>query len=628
MPIQILDPYLASQIAAGEVIERPASVLKELLENSIDARATELEINIQKAGSSLIQVRDNGSGIPKDELQLALHRHATSKIQKFDDLEKIMSLGFRGEALASIGSVSRLTLASRTSNQDLGWRITTEGREPQMDLKPISHPLGTTIEVRDLFFNTPARRKFLRSDQTEFRQLVEVVTRLSLSNFDIEFTLKHNDKVYLKLPKAKTVAEKSARISETCDSEFAKEMLEVNTERNGLKLTGWVCKPTLARAKTDLQYFYINGRIVRDKVLNHALRLAYQDVISHSKQPAFILYLEIDPEFVDVNVHPTKHEVRFRDSRMIHDFLVYALTSRLEKTTDDSLNISSNQEILINNQKVQDIKNLQLHEAVLNPFDVLITEEIPLPIPEICKQNYDINQQVNFKKPQKEIPYSTMHYSHSPDSLNLENEKQNSELVQKDAWCDTKFLGHALAQLQGIYILAQNSKGLIIVDAHAAHERITYEKLKESFDQNSLQSQVLLIPLTIAVTRQEIVCVEEYKQELQKLGLDLECLGNNTIAIRQIPALLRDADLEDFIHEILTDLTEFSESSRSQNYINKILATFACHYSIRANRKMTIPEMNELLRQLEKTARGEQCNHGRPTWFQITCEEIKKKFCR
>ncbi|OGT07217.1 MAG: DNA mismatch repair protein MutL [Gammaproteobacteria bacterium GWE2_37_16] len=659
MSIQILDPYLASQIAAGEVIERPSSVLKELLENSLDSGAQSLEITINKGGSSLIQIRDNGCGIAKDDLALALHRHATSKISKFEDLEHVLTLGFRGEALASISSVSRLSLTSRTAEQSTAWRIAADGREPSSELVPTAHPIGTTIEVHDLFFNTPARRKFLRNEATEFRHLAEVVNRLALSRFDVAFTVKHNDRLYLKLDAAETPTAKIARIATVCDPAFAEQALEVTSEKSGFKLTGWIGQPTFARSKTDLQYFYINGRIVRDKLLLHALRLAYQDVLARDKQPAFVLYLELNPELVDVNVHPTKHEVRFRDSRLIHDFLVHSLKQTLATTNpsqgkstgsvftsqqevDNATPINLQEETKLSYKSQENtVSNLNFAEKRTDYFNIPITEEfepkIPPPTqqPFIKKEPTQPNHQDNFteneiqRRREDDNSYKSLHEVDEIYKQNyFINQHDTSEAPKNKTEEPVLPLGFALAQLHGTYILAQNATGLVIIDAHAAHERVTYEKLKQAYAANELKAQPLLLPLTIPVTRQEIACVEEYQAELEKLGLELACLGENTVAVRKMPALLHDADLENFIHEVLADLATYEESVNTQNYVDKILSTFACHHSIRAHRKMTIPEMNELLRQLEKTARGNQCNHGRPTWLQMTLGEIGKKFMR
>ena len=584
MAIQILDPYLASQIAAGEVIERPASVLKELLENSFDADATQLEIDIEQGGADLIRVRDNGVGISKNDLTLALHRHATSKIKKFDDLERLVTLGFRGEALASISAVSRLCLISRTSDQNTGWQISTTNNPSLQQPIPTAHPIGTMIEVRDLFFNTPARRKFLRSTQTEFRQIEEVINRLALSRFDANFILKHNDRIVLKLEKALTTQGKLERIGLILSSDFLEQLLEISTIRNNLKLTGWISQPTFARTQIDLQYFYINGRIIRDKIINHAVRLAYQDVLASGKQPAFVLYLEINPELVDINVHPTKHEVRFQDSRSIHNFIYHVIKEALSHGTTPNNTTQSfytqPEKIETIEKKIESKPELQKHQL---PLDFVIQ-----PKPE---NNYLKNKP--FEAPQLEYP-----------------------------------LGVALGELHGTYILAQNNKGLVLVDAHAAHERITYENLKKSHKENSLKSQYLLIPITISLTHKEIACLEEYIDKFKELGLEMERIGPETIAIRKMPAILENTQVEDLIHDILEDLAEYQESNNTEDYVNKILASFACYYSIRKNRKMNILEMNALLRDLEKTERSNQCNHGRPTWRQITITEIAKMFGR
>jgi len=603
--IQLLDPYLISQIAAGEVIERPASVLKELLENSLDAQAKNIEIDVLQGGTELIRIRDDGCGIPKEELDLALKRHATSKIAKFEDLEKVLTLGFRGEALASIASVARLTLTSRTPGESAAWRIMAEGGEPKSSGEPIAHPFGTTVEVRDLFFITPVRRKFLRTPSTEFRHIQEVVTRLALSRFDVGFILKHNDKLVFKLQTAETPEEKLKRMAFFCGEDFGKETLEVENIRPGLKLTGLIGKPTFARSQTDLQYFYINGRMVRDKILSHAVRAAYQDVLAPGKQPAFVLYLEIDPELVDVNVHPTKQEVRFRETRTIHDFLSHSLKQTLARTNFKIEKDIPNEKIMWDLPRKKDV--MQRQEPVGLATDVSEWKKLAA-------------------LSQKSFPEITA----SPEIDESRDEKHStpSQVLEKLSENSKNSLGEVVAQLHGLYILAQSNAGLVLIDMHAAHERITYEKLKESFSQNKITTQSLLIPLPIKITHKESAVFTEHQDELKKLGLDLEMLGDDTLLVRQMPVLLKTDEVEAFVREVLADLAAYEVVGDKEIYRDKILKTFACHHSIRANRKMTLPEMNELLRQLEKTARGAQCNHGRPTWVQITWQEVAKMFAR
>jgi DNA mismatch repair protein MutL len=601
--IKILDPNLANQIAAGEVIERPASVLKELLENSLDAKATRIEIEIQKGGSELIRVRDNGLGIAKDDLPLTIERYATSKINKFEDLERIMTLGFRGEALASIASVARVSIASRTKEQNSGWQIKIAGRDLINEISPLAHPIGTSVEVRDLFFNTPARRKFLRSEQTEFRQLQEILNRLCLSRFDIEFSMKHNDRLIQNSTPALDHAAKTARIADIAGKPFVEQSIYVNNEKDGMLFSGWIGQPTFSRSQTDLQYFYINGRIIRDKLLSHAVKLAYQDVLMSGRQPAFILYLEIDPEVIDVNVHPTKSEVRFRDGRPIHDFLVLSLKKALAKTLK-APTIETNATELPKTSYTKyittpniEINNQEKSTAKINP-DITSLEIARL-------ENQKIETTVNQLKLPLTFAEEPVVYDSEPHPL-----------------------GYALAQIQGTYIIAQNTEGLILVDAHAAHERIIYEELKNAFKNQSLKGQPLLIPLTLTVNKQEAILAEKYQEQFLELGLELECLGPESLIVRKIPTLLRNIDSEQFIRDVLADLNTYEESHELENYVDKILATFACHHSVRANRHLTIPEMNALLRELEQTERGNQCNHGRPTWVAISLDEIAKRFLR
>jgi DNA mismatch repair protein MutL len=597
MTIKILDQHLANQIAAGEVIERPASVLKELLENSIDAGSTEIEIEIENGGIDLIRIRDNGDGIPKEELMLALQRHATSKISKLEDLEKIISLGFRGEALSSIGSVARLTLASKPKDQVAGWQVHLEGQGSEPTLTPTAQPQGTTVTVRDLFFNTPARRKFLRTAATELRQIEEVINRVALSNFNIAITLKNNGKITMQFAQAISEKEKNMRIAEIMGKDFLSASLPVNQEKMGIKINGWISLPTFSRSQSDLQYFYVNGRIIRDKTINHAIRLAYEDVLFQNRQPAFVLYLELNPELVDVNVHPTKHEVRFRESRIVHDFCWHSLKQILANTKpgvtkevprDTQTTVEATQKIpepIINNHAVPKMQMpLFLAEAP-------VTEQ-PLPASVFTK---------------KLKPQATSNFSLTTKSNPL---------------------GQALAQLHGTYILAQNEHGLIIVDMHAAHERITYERLKKAHAENGIKSQMLLSPLTISVNKKEMRLAEEFQEQLKEIGLELESIGPEAIAIRKVPMLLSDADSTLLIRDLLADLSEHEDLNRLQNYTDTLLSKIACHYSVRSNRKLTLPEMDALLHELENTDRANQCSHGRPTWRQITREELSKMFLR
>jgi DNA mismatch repair protein MutL len=590
MPIQVLPSQLINQIAAGEVIERPASVVKELLENSLDAAASAIEVDIESGGSRRIRVRDNGTGIHKKEIPLALARHATSKIASLDDLEQIHSLGFRGEALPSIASVSRLKLSSRQPDDTSGWSIQSNGSAPAAAAAPAAHPVGTTVDVRDLFYNIPARRKFLRTETTEFRHIEQVVRRIALSRFPVGVRLQHNHKEVLRLAPAKTRAEQEHRLARICGEAFLEQAVHIEHSAAGLKLAGWLAAPTFSRSQPDLQYFYVNGRMVRDKLVTHAVRQAYADVLYHGRHPAYVLFLEMEPDGVDVNAHPTKHEVRFRESRLVHDFLF--------RTLHDSL-------------------------AAIRP-----AKDLPPPRPNRPLQALDIRTGEGTGVQQSPMAlgireqiagYAALHPA-APAS-----EQTVAHAHHRDADYP---LGHALAQLQGVYILAQNRKGLIVVDMHAAHERITYEALKASHASDGVRTQPLLVPLSIAVSEREADICESRRDWFAVLGFEIDRTGPEQLLVRQVPVLLHDTDIEGLVRDVLSDMLEHGESRRVDSSVNEVLSTMACHGSVRANRHMTIDEMNALLREMETTERSGQCNHGRPTWIEVSMDELDKLFLR
>jgi DNA mismatch repair protein MutL len=595
MKIQILDSQLANQIAAGEVVERPASVVKELLENSLDAGAKHIDIELEKGGTQLIRIRDDGVGIEKDDLALALSRHATSKISTLDDLIHIATLGFRGEALASISSVSRLTLSACIAAQSSGWKIQTT---PQTALEPTPHPVGTTIEVRDLFFNTPARRKFLRSEKTEFSHVEEVVRRIALSRFDVAFSFKHNQRQLLKSPICHSQLEKEKRITDLFDPAFMENAMAIEAEAAGLHLSGWIGLPTYSRNQTDMQYCYVNGRVVRDKLLIHATRQAYRDVLYQDRQPVFILYLKIDPTAVDVNVHPTKHEVRFRDSRTVHDFVMRSLQDALAKI------------------QPQDV----LAKTVVQPTQISATSQanyysappkqkiMPLQVRE---------QMASYNSMQQFAANVATTIAEAPKSIK-----------ETDMEITAPPLGYALGQLAGIYILAENNQGLVLVDMHAAHERILYEQMKTAIAGEGFKGQTLLVPLTLNLSTKELNCLEENLLALQQMGFVLEHMSPTTIAIRQAPAQLKTCDVAQLLRDVLADLIEYDHSRETKNKSNDILGNIACRAAVRANRKLSIAEMNALLRDVERTPHSGQCNHGRPTWTQLTLAELDKLFLR
>ncbi len=587
--ILTLPAQLANQIAAGEVVERPASVVKELLENSLDAGASRILIDVEQGGLRLIRIRDDGWGIEADDLPLVLQRHATSKIASLDELECVGTLGFRGEALASISSVSRLTLTTATGSAQ-GWQVTGEGRDTAVQVTPAAHPVGTTIEVCDLFFNTPARRKFLKTERTEFGHIEEVVKRMALGRFDVGFTLRHNDRAVLELKAATTQAERERRVAAILGTEFMAHALAIGVEGAGLTLDGWVAQPTWSRSQADMQYFFVNGRVIRDRLIAHAVRQAFQDVLYHGRHPAFVLYLGVDPAAVDVNVHPTKHEVRFRDSRLVHDFLFRSLHRALADT---------------------------------RPDDVLARKPESPPSSAAPASAY---QQGSFglqaRPGESQIGDQRSFYD------SLRNSPAPSLAPQHTAAGEVPPLGYALAQLKGIYILAENAEGLVLVDMHAAHERITYERMKTAHEEGGIRSQPLLVPLTLAVSQREADCAERHAAHFADLGFEVTRAGTEALLIRQVPIALADADIPALVRDVLADLIEYGSSDRIRAHGNEILSTMACHGAVRANRRLTIPEMNALLRDMEATERSGQCNHGRPTWTQLRLEELDRLFLR
>ena len=615
--IALLSQRLANQIAAGEVVERPASVVKELLENSLDAGADRIEIDIEQGGSKLIRIRDNGVGIVKDDLGLALSRHATSKIASLDDLENIVSLGFRGEALASICSVSRLELISRAqiATDETAWRVEAEGQEMSTAITPAAHPQGTTVEVRDLFFNTPARKKFLRTEKTEFDRLEEVVKRLALSRFDVGFSLRHNQRVIQHLHAAGSAQEQQRRVALVAGPAFVESSIHIDIEASGLRLWGWVSLPTFSRSQADLQYFYVNGRIIRDKLVSHAVKQAYQDVLFHGRHPAFVLYLELQPSLVDVNVHPTKHEVRFRDSRLVHDFLFRALHRALAGVRPQDRLGGQNDTVAAGTAMVERSAELT--------GDFSGQERISF-----APGSAAVYSQ-SFAQPSTQSgQFSASSSSYSGPVNQQKVAEQMAAYARLQSEDDVPPLGFAIAQLHGVYILAQNLQGLIIVDMHAAHERITYEHMKNASQSEGIKAQPLLVPLSIAVSQAEADCAEQQADALLALGVGIERVAAESIVVRQIPAILAGANIEQLVRDVLSDVLEHGSSERIRHYQDELLATMACHGSVRANRQLSIAEMNALLRDMERTERSGQCNHGRPTWVLQSLDQLDKLFLR
>lgn len=610
--IQRLTSHLANQIAAGEVIERPASIVKELIENSLDAGSQQIDIDIDKGGIQRIRVRDDGHGIHKEDLILALDRHATSKIQTLDDLERIMTLGFRGEALASMSSVARVNLSSSTETTQHGWKIICDYRQERSSAPtPIAHARGTTVEVCDLFFNTPARRKFLKSEQTEFSHIETLIKRLSLSHFSIGFSLHHNKRPIYQLHPATDEAAKEQRIATLCSRSFIENAIYIDMKSIDLRLWGWISLPTFSRNQNDLQYFYVNRRMVKDKLINHAVKQAYQDVLYSGRHPAFTLFIELDPRAVDVNAHPAKYEVRFRESRSVYDFVKQSLQKALANTrpipqTID-LAVSTTKLSASSNEKIAD-SSLKLSDSQQNTFPLQVPADSTRYAIETDKTLY-----VSFPKQEADL------IEKNPSILNT--------TPTEDLLCDPP-LGFALAQLHGIYILAENTQGLILVDIHAAHERILYERLKRELKNKGIKTQLLLIPVCLTLSQREIVLLDENANLFNQFGFKFENLGPDTVVIRQIPELLAQSNIEQLVHDVLSDLIQHGNSQLLSEKINELLSSIACHSAIRANRNMTLIEMNQLLRDMEKTSRSNQCNHGRPTWKQWSLSYLDRFFLR
>jgi DNA mismatch repair protein MutL len=596
--IRLLPPQLINQIAAGEVVERPASVAKELIENSLDAGADHIEIDAEQGGVKLLRVRDNGSGIPYEDLSLALARHATSKIAGSADLESVATLGFRGEALPSIASVSRLTLTSRARGVDAAWCLASDGSDRAGEPVPAAHPEGTTVEVRDLFYNTPARRKFLRVEKTELGHLEQLVRRIALARGDVRLRFSHNGRVVFELPAGATAGVVPARrLADLVGEGFLGHALEVDEEAVGLRLSGWVASPGFSRSQADLQFFYVNGRMVRDKLVTHAVRQAYQDVLHHGRHPAYLLYLTLPPVLVDVNVHPAKHEVRFREGRQVHDFIFRGLHRRLAEG---------------GTAPGRDETAEPAMEGGSAPPPVLAPPPRQQPMPLGVAERPTSYRGLSFtvQRPWPSTPMS------------------GGEQAGESEAAQVPPLGFALAQLNGVYILAQAEDGLVIVDMHAAHERIGYERLKSAWDEGGVRAQPLLVPVTLRVGPREADLAEANAELFERLGLRVERLGEGSLVVREIPVALQGADAEGLVRDLLSDLAVHGTSERIREEINAVLATMACHRAVRANRRLTLEEMNALLREMERTERADQCNHGRPTWVRLSQRELDRLFLR
>lgn len=593
--IRPLGAALINQIAAGEIVERPASVLKELLENSLDAGASQIHVEADRGGVKRIRVSDNGSGIAEKDLIMALSRHATSKLETLDDLERIATLGFRGEALPSIAAVSRLTLRSRPHSQERSWEVICQGGGDVSGPRPVAHPPGTTVVTQDLFFNVPARRKFLRTEATESHHLSAIVKRMALASFGVGITLTHNGRSVWSVNACDDDGDRTRRVADVYGLGFVEQCVQLDACADSIRLWGWLALPTFSRSQRDLQHFFVNGRAVKDPVIAHAVRRAYQDVLYQGRHPAFALYLEVDPAKVDVNVHPTKHEVRFRDSRSVHDFIFQALQRAIAKPGSQHGNAATQREVISPDATVS--LALQAHRGIGQA-------RVPLQVRE---------------------QLAAYHALHGEDDA---VDAPHSPRHEAERGAETLPLGFALAQLQGVYILAENTDGLVLVDMHAAHERITYERLKQQVNTQGVHTQTLLVPVTLSVSEGEAALAEAQTELFQKLGFDLARLGPDTLAVRESPELVQQDRIADLVREILSDLMAYGSSGRVGEHIDEMLATMACHTSMRANRRVTIPEMNALLRDMEATERSGQCSHGRPTYIQLTMPELDKWFLR
>ncbi len=611
MPITQLPDQLINQIAAGEVIERPSSIVKELVENSLDAGANKVHVDLQQGGVRLIRVRDNGHGIEKDELHLALRRHATSKITCLDDLESVESLGFRGEALPSIASVSATTIKSLSQNDEQAWEIRADNGDSGSEPKPVAHAVGTTIEVRELFFNVPARRKFLRTERTELNHIEVILKKLALAHFHAFFSLTHNGKTLFTWKADPSDALRDKRVLDVCGKNFFDESYFIDTEDNGLRLWGWIAQPTFSRSQADMQYFYVNNRAVKDRVIAHAVKQAYSDVLYHARHPAFVLFLSISPKQVDVNVHPAKHEVRFRDSRQIHGFVRRSLKDALATIRPDDSGAAIPQIAKIRSQD---------GNAILPPMQHNNTGTQYTGYRAPRQENLGLQIKENTAGLHKLYSGASQHTQESTVDLPVSSGQEDSIIPP---------LGYALAHLHGVFILAQNENGLIVVDAHAAHERVTYEKLKSTLHtQGYIKSQPVLIPNNISVNQKEANLAEEHTDLFTSLGFELRRIGPEILSIREVPIILSGSDIESLVRDVLSELSEFGVSEQIEIAMNKVLSSMACHGSVRANRKLTVVEMNALLRQMEMTDNSGQCNHGRPTWTSLSMNELDKLFMR
>ncbi|EFF82918.1 DNA mismatch repair domain protein [Acinetobacter haemolyticus ATCC 19194] len=647
--IHTLDAALANQIAAGEVIERPSSVVKELLENSIDAGATELIIRVAQGGATLIEIIDNGNGIHPEDLPLAVMRHATSKIQTADDLHAIVSLGFRGEALASIAAVSRLTLTSSQDEQGVGYQVEVNGTAfDHQQIQAVAAQKGTHIRVQDLFFNVPARRKFLKKPSTEFGHIEEIVRRLALTHFEIRFVLEHNDNIRLNLPVADSGELRYQRVQQLLGQQFIQNAYWIDAESINMRLSGWLGHPSDARAQADLQYVYVNGRIVKDKTISHALRMAYEGILHGHQHSSYLLFLEVDPENIDVNVHPTKHEIRFLNQREVHEFVRHYAKAMLSQFQTASADLAQAMKVDETDHQAAQYQPQPKYQEQFNLHKAVVTEPLSDQQTDISTElftefNQSRPQAVHYTSGQSQQPryngsgqlnnalktyLAPLRESDVPTTaFDSGNDTVDRDVAQSRV--DEFPLGIAIAQLHGIYILAQNTEGLIIVDMHAAHERILLQQMKAAWDKPEFWvSQQLLIPKVVPITRMQATRIEELQPQLQRLGLEIDQYGDEQVIVRGVPAILHKADFSNLIPELLNDLDPNDEARGLLQKRDELLAGMACHGAVRAHRQLSLSEMNALLRQMEQTEFASQCNHGRPTWRAFPLHQLDKLFAR
>ncbi len=607
--IQRLPQSLVNQIAAGEVVERPASVVKELVENALDAGATEIRVDIEAGGQRQVRITDNGRGIPKDELPLALAPHATSKIRNLDDLEAVASMGFRGEALASIASVSRLTLTSCPADARHAWSVESDAHD---EPRPAAHPPGTCVDVQELFYNVPARRKFLRAERTEFSHIDTLMRRLALAHPEIAFTLVHNGRTVFDLPPVGRDG-LAGRIRSTLGEGFLAEAREIDAGASGLSLQGWVAGPGYARASTDQQLFFVNGRVVRDRLVGHAIRRAYSDVLHHARQPAYLLNLRLDPRAVDVNVHPTKAEVRFRDARSVHDFLFREIHRALAQSGETAAIQTAGDQLA---------RMVSPDDGYPGAADAGVAA---------ARSTTSFGRPASAPSPAARHGYlDLLSTARTDDAAGVAFAAPESTTAQVAEPTNNAIppLGYAVAHLHGVYILAQNAEGLIVVDAHAAAERITYERLKQAYTDRRLVMQPLLLPVVLEVSEPEAERFDFWQGTFADLGVDLDRVGPTRVRISGLPAALRGADAEAIARDMLDELERFGESAVVTDRLDALLSRMACHGSVRANRMLNRAEMDALLRDMERTERADQCNHGRPTWIQLDMAALDRLFMR